>query len=101
MSYETGGRANKYGNHYEDEYLARLLLRLVDGKLKSVRVEPLGEEHDAMEYVATELDDTNVYYQCKGSNGEQRYWRRSDLEKHDVFSRAKQILEQDPKGASR
>lgn len=98
MSYETGGRANKYGNHYEDEYLARLLLRLVDGKLKSVRVEPLGEEHDAMEYVATELDDTNVYYQCKGSNGEQRYWRRSDLEKHDVFSRAKQILEQDPKG---
>lgn len=98
MSYETGGRANKYGNHYEDEYLARLLLRLVDGTLKSVRVEPLGEEHDAMEYVATELDDTNVYYQCKGSNGEQRYWRRSDLEKHDVFSRAKQILEQDPKG---
>lgn len=98
MSYETGGRASKYGDHYEDEYLARLLLRLVDGTLKSVRVEPLGEGHDAMEYIATELDYTNVYYQCKGSNGEQRYWRRSDLEKHDVFSRAKQILEQDPNG---
>lgn len=98
MSYETGGRGDKYGNTYENEYLARLFLRLVNGKLKSICVEPIGEGHDAIEYITTDLDNINEYYQCKGSNGEQQYWRCSDLQKYDTFSRAKQILEQDPNG---
>ena len=29
MSYESGGRADKYGNHYENCYLVILLLRLI------------------------------------------------------------------------
>ena len=42
MSLESGGRADKIGNSYENRYLAKLLLRLVEETYTSVEVEPLG-----------------------------------------------------------
>ena len=38
MSLEPGGRADKYGNKYENRYLAKLLLRLVKEDITSVTV---------------------------------------------------------------
>lgn len=93
MAYESGGRADKYGNDYENAYFARLLLRLVEEKLRSVEVEPLGPNSDAVEFIATEMDGRRIYYQCKGSNSIYDKWRIGDLARHDVFSRLKSILE--------
>ena len=50
MSLEPGGRSDKYGNKYENGYLAKLLLRLVNEKLTSVTVEPLGPNRDSVEF---------------------------------------------------
>ena len=97
MAYESGGRADKYGNDYENAYFARLLLRLVEEKLRSVEVEPLGPNSDAVEFIATDFDGRRSYYQCKGSNSIYDKWRIGDLARHDVFSRLKSILESEPR----
>lgn len=44
MSLEKGGRADKVGNQYENFILGKQLLRLVEGKLKAIEVEPLPED---------------------------------------------------------
>lgn len=97
MAYESGGRADKYGNDYENAYFARLLLRLVEEKLRSVEVESLGPNSDAVEFIATELNGRRSCYQCKGSNSIYDKWRIGDLARHDVFSRLKSILESEPR----
>ena len=43
MSFETGGRSDKQGNVYENRCLARTLIRLVIEEIRSVVVEPVGE----------------------------------------------------------
>ena len=92
MSLEPGGRSDKYGNEYENQYLARLFLRVVNGKAVSVTVEPLDEFSDAMEYIS-ELNDGSVdYYQCKSSNGSNKSWTVLNLKKNGILSHIKMLL---------
>lgn len=42
MGFESGGRADKLGNKYENFYLAKLLLYTLKGLFVSVEVEPFG-----------------------------------------------------------
>ena len=92
MSLEPGGRSDKYGNEYENQYLARLFLRVVNGKAASVTVEPLDEFSDAMEYIS-ELNDGSVdYYQCKSSNGSNKSWTVLNLKKNGILSHIKMLL---------
>lgn len=97
MSLEPGGRADKYGNQYENQYLVRLLLRVVAGKYKSIVVEALGENKDSVEYIATDMNDNVIYYQCKASNATRQHWTLYDLNSHNVFNRSKEIIEKSPK----
>lgn len=92
MSLEPGGRADKYGNQYENRYLAKLLLRLVDEKISSIIVEPLGDNSDSVEFVALLPDGTKEYYQCKASNAANSKWNLSDLNKYDIFKRSQKII---------
>lgn len=93
MSLEVGGRSDKYGNEYENQYLVRLLLRVVSGHLKHVIVEPLGEDKDSVEYITTNKNNINWYYQCKASNTTHEHWTIYDLSLHDVFNRSKKIIQ--------
>lgn len=97
MSQVPGGIADKVGNEYEKHYLATLLLRLVNGGLTSITVEPVGENKDSVEYTAVDKDKNRYYYQCKLSNGTHNKWRTCDLKEYDVFNRAREIVEADPK----
>ena len=90
MGMEIGGRSDKRGNGYENRYLVNLLLRLVDEKLSSIIIEPVGE--NSAEFIAETTDGKKIYYQCKASNGQADHWRVSDLKKHDVWKRAKEII---------
>lgn len=92
MSLEPGGRSDKYGNTYENRFLARLLLRLVQEQISTVEVEPLGERGDGVEFITTSQAGGTHYYQCKASNGSNDYWRLCDLEQHDVFRRSRQHI---------
>lgn len=90
MGMEIGGRSDKRGNGYESRYLVNLLLRMIDEELSSIIVESAGE--NSSEYIAETTDGKRFYYQCKASNGQADHWRVSDLKKHDVWKRAKDII---------
>ena len=89
MVLEQGGRADKGGNQYENRYLAKQLLLLIEEKLNSIQVEPLGEEGTCVEFITTTLDGIHRHYQCKASNGGSDHWNASDLERHGVFKKVK------------
>lgn len=97
MSLEPGGRADKYGNKYENRYLAKLLLRLVKEELTSVTVEPLGINSNSVEFISEQKDGTVKHYQCKASNTTHSSWSILDLRKYKVFERAKEIISADIK----
>lgn len=96
MSLEPGGRSDKYGNEYENQYLARLLLNVVNGKVSSVIVEPLDELCDSVEYITESSDGSIDYYQCKSSNGQNKSWTIRNLRNNKTISRIKDLLFRDP-----
>lgn len=95
MSLEPGGRSDKYGNEYENRYLAKLLLRLVREELSSIIVEPVGKNSDSIEFIAKTNAGISEYYQCKASNADRQSWSIENLESYSVFTRIKEIMEDD------
>ena len=89
MSLEVGGRSDKIGNHYENIYLAKLLIRLVEESLASIEVEPLGAEGKGVEYIAEKATGERLYYQCKASNGANNHWSATDLNNLNIFTNVK------------
>ena len=71
---EFGGRADKDGNEYENQQLARRLIELCNGEAVSVVVEPHGDFHNGVEYIVERPDGTRDYYQCKIGNGGRESW---------------------------
>lgn len=97
MSLEHGGRADKDGNTYENRFLARLFLQLINEKFQYIQVEPVGENSDYAEFIAVDQDGFQRYYQCKASNGNYDHWRLSDLRSYNIFSNAQKIVCADTK----
>lgn len=89
MALERGGRADKSGNQYENHFLGKQLLSLAEEKLKTVEVEPLGDEGRGTEYIVVKPDDTRIYYQCKAANAAKSSWSIAELAGHKVFESAK------------
>lgn len=96
MALEVGGRADKSGNQYENHFLGKQLLLLAEGKLKTVEVEPLGEEGKGVEFISEKDDGSRIYYQCKASNGSNPQWTISALAGHKVFQNAKLHISRNP-----
>ena len=97
MSLEPGGRADKYGNTYERKFLTLLMLRILQGKYRSIVVEPLDRFKDIAEYVLTGNDNSKHCYQCKASNGENNRWTPANLNSHNVFNRILDVVNGSPK----
>ena len=89
MSLEIGGRADKIGNQYENRFLAKLLVRLIEERLTSIEVEPLGDEGKGVEYIVETPAGKRIFYQCKASNGAQNKWSVADLDRLKIFRNAK------------
>lgn len=96
MSLERGGRTDKEGNAYENRFLARLFLKLIDEKLCYVQVEPVEENSDYAEFITVDHEGRRKYYQCKASNRDLDHWRLSDLISYKIFSNAQQIVDANP-----
>ncbi|MCR4963839.1 MAG: hypothetical protein K6B40_08215 [Firmicutes bacterium] len=92
MSLEPGGRAEKYGDEYENRYLTILLLRVVNESLSNIIVEPIGENSDSVEFITEDKFGISGYYQCKASNKTKPAWSIADLKRYAVFTRIKNIL---------
>ncbi len=61
MSRESGGRADKLGNRYEDYWSVELLLRLVDEKLEYLIIEPLGKDEEGTDILTIEKSGDKVF----------------------------------------
>lgn len=98
MALEVGGRADKEGNQYENHFLGKHLLRLAEEKLKSIEVEPLGDEGQGVEYIAVKPDDTRIYYQCKAANAAKSYWSIIDFAEviYTVIEQAAALADEGP-----
>lgn len=97
MSLEHGGRADKEGNTYENRFLARLFLQLINEEFQYIQVEAVERNSDFAEFIAVDQAGTRRYYQCKASNGDCDHWRISDLRSYDIFSNAQKIVDADTK----
>ena len=89
MGLEKGGRADKIGNQYENRFLAKLLIRLIEENLISVEVEQLGDEGKGVEYIVETTTGKRIYYQCKASNGINNKWSIADLNRLKIVNNAK------------
>lgn len=97
MALERGGRADKGGNQYENHFLGKQLLLLAEEKLRTVEVEPLGDEGRGTEYIVVKPDDTRIYFQCKAANAAKSSWSIADLAGYKVFENAKAHIQKSPK----
>lgn len=92
MSSELGGRGNKSGKIYENRFLSSHLIGLIREEAVSIEIEPLEDEGTGVEFVETRANGDKEYYQCKVSNGENVYWRPSQLNGYSVFQNAKAYI---------
>jgi hypothetical protein len=93
LPYETGGRANKFGNRYESRWVVNQLLRLLKEEIASVTIEAIGEEEVGVDLWIKNLDESQECHQCKARNGSKEYWDLGDLSTRLIFEKAKQQLD--------
>jgi hypothetical protein len=91
MSQLAGGRADKFGNIYERQWVVCLALDVIEGHSSSLKWEPLGPEGAGVDCETRSTDGTVRKYQCKANNGTDGAWSVADLA--DVLSAAKVHLD--------
>ena len=93
MAYEIGGRSDKFGNRYENRWVAKQLLKLCHEQISSLIHEPVGEIEEGIDLIIHKKDNIVELHQCKGSNANKDSWSISDLNSRGLFMRIKKHLE--------
>lgn len=88
MASEAGGFADKIGNQYEKNWIAYQLLLLLEEKVNSVIVEPIGNDEVGVDVVTELKDGTKRYYQCKIGAGNSEYWTLPKLNEYNILKNA-------------
>ena len=65
MAHEKGGKADKFGNRYEDRWVAEQLLNLCCERIISLVHEPVGEAADDADITTCRTDGIIELHQCK------------------------------------
>lgn len=93
MAMEAGGYAEKLGNRYEASWVAYQLLRLLDEKIISVTVEPLGSDEVGTDVIVENIDTSLEHHQCKGGAGDAEYWSATLLFNKGILNNAFEQIE--------
>ncbi|ASD67928.1 hypothetical protein [Pseudoalteromonas piscicida] len=88
MAMEAGGYAEKLGNRYEANWVAYQLLRLLDEKIVSVTVEPLGNDEVGTDVIVENVDTSLEHHQCKGGAGDAEHWSAALLYEKGILKNA-------------
>lgn len=94
MAAESGGYADKFGNRYEANWVAYQLVRLLEEKIISVVVEPLGPDGQGVDILINKTDGTAEYHQCKMGKGDNKEWTLAHLHRSGILSNAWLQIEQ-------
>ncbi|WP_372814943.1 hypothetical protein [Paenibacillus sp.] len=93
MAFPTGGRGDKLGNSYEDRWLVRKYLDLLNNKIQSITVEAIGQDEEGVEFWTRHFNGTREAYQCKARNGMNETWTVSSLKSKGVLSKLQDQLD--------
>lgn len=95
MPFEKGGLADKLGNRYESRWLATWLLKLLNEKIQSVTIEPIGDDEQGVDIWIVENGGVRQAHQCKANNSSKESWEVSDLEARGVLAKMQFQLDRD------
>ncbi|HCG7138054.1 TPA: hypothetical protein NJ357_005036 [Vibrio parahaemolyticus] len=93
MAMEAGGYAEKLGNRYEANWVAYQLLRLLDEKIASVTVEPLGNDEVGTDVIIENADASLEHHQCKGGSANAEHWSAALLYEKGILKNAFEQIE--------
>lgn len=88
MASEAGGFAEKIGNQYEKNWIAYQLLLLLEEKVNSVIVEPIGNDEVGVDVLTELKNGKKRYYQCKIGAGNSEYWTLPKLNEYNILKNA-------------
>ena len=95
MALSAGGRADKSGNKYEQNWVIYNLLKVIQEKLSYVIIEPLGDYENGVDLWIVYNDGKNEFQQCKARNGSEDHWRFCDINARGLWNKWKNHLDRD------
>src|SRR5688572_26434274 len=96
MSFEPGGRSDKFGNEFERHWMVGVALRVLDGQYTFLQWEPLIALDAGIEGRAGLANGGELAFQCKQNNGLKGKWSLKQLQANGVLAAAKNWLGDDP-----
>lgn len=81
MPFEIGGRADKSGNRYEDNWVILQMIYVLREKLYSVTLEPLGDDEQGTDILVKQKNSIHDLQQCKARNAARENWNPGDLKR--------------------
>jgi len=93
VAMQGDGRASKFGNRFEGRWTIRRLLQVLSGEIRTVRIEPIGEDEPGVDLWIRDRGDALVAEQCKRQDGTEAGWTVNRLRAIGVLDYAKQQLE--------
>lgn len=92
MAYEIGGRADKYGNRFEQNWTISQLLDVVEEKKEYVIVEAIGEAEQGVDLWVGNSDGSKEGQQCKARSGSSEQWTFGEVNAKGIWDNwAKQL----------
>lgn len=88
MALESGGFADKFGNSYESIWVAKQLLKLAQEEIRSVVVEPLGDDETGVDLIIEDLEGQREFHQCKSSHKYADVWTLARFDEAGVLKKA-------------
>lgn len=92
MAYEIGGRADKYGNRFEYNWVIYKLLDVIEEKIAYLILEALGKDEDGVDLWVVDNDGKKEGQQCKGRDGSEEYWTFASVNEKGLWNTWKQQL---------
>jgi hypothetical protein len=93
MSFDRGGRAAKLGHRYEDRWIIKNFLDLLDEHITGVTIEALGEDEKGVDLWVIDKKGKRRAYQCKARNTGSDHWTAGDLHTKGIFKKARLQLD--------
>lgn len=97
MGYEKGGRADKEGNRFENNWTIYNLLQVIEEKIQYVTIEAIGEDEEGVDLWIGNLDGSREGQQCKGRYGSEESWSYGDINAKGIWKKWKEQLERKDK----
>lgn len=97
MAYEIGGRADKFGNRFEFNWVIYKLLDVAEERISYLIIEAVGDDERGVDLWIGNTDGSREAQQCKARCGSEEYWTFGTVNEKGVFLYWKQQLSRSEK----